>query len=300
MTDHDDQTLRRLSALDPALTDSAPSKGSTRYDSILEAAMKADAGSASPTRESGKDSEGGGSRRHHRRLTRRPALLAAALAVAAALCAVALFAGDSLTNFAGSAPLTPGEQAGRLIPELATGSTSASQISSNPYDYAADNPKMDALVALGTPALAELHKSIAAAPADGLNTYLMAIAAEKIAKVDLRAGSAADPWGTGKAWMADWHAHLKAIPADVATIAKSDLSQDEKTARLVALGTPALPLILDRVAAGDGALAPAATQLAQGTVEVRGIDVPAVVTQAWARDNVARFTELRQLVTAQQ
>ena len=284
MTGHDDHALRRLSDLDPALTDAAPSKGSTRYDSILDAAMQTSSDS----------------RQHHPRVTRRWALLAAAVAVAAGLCAAALFAGDNLTNPAGSTPLSPGEQARRLIPRLATGSTSVNQLSSNPYDYATNNPQMDALIALGTPALAELDKSIAAAPNDGLSTYLMAIAAETIARVDLRADSAADPWATGKAWLPEWHVHLKAIPANVAAIAKSHAGKDEKTARLVALGTPAIPFILDQVAAGDRTLAPAATQLVQGTVELQGIDIPSVVTKAWARDNVARFAELRRLVAAQQ
>lgn len=300
MTGHDDHALRRLSALDPALTDAAPSKGSTRYDSILEAAMQTDADSVSPTGNSGRNSGGSDSRKHHRRVTRRLALLAAAVAVAAGMCAVALLAGDNLTNPAGSTPLSPGEQARRLIPELATGSTTVDPSSSSPFDYAANNASMDALVALGTPALIVASRQLAVATEDGLTEYLMAIAAEKIAKVDLNASGPSRPLETGKGWSAEWDAHLNAVPDDVAAIAQSDMTTKEKTASLVALGTPAIPFILDRVAKGDEELAPAATQLVQDTVEVQGIDMPSVVTKSWARDNVARFTELRQLVTAQQ
>lgn len=149
---------------------------------------------------------------------RRPILLAAAALAVAALVAATLFASSRFPGSAGSAPGSPEQQASALIDKLASGSTASDPSSSNPYDYAIDNPTLDALVALGTPALKVAGERLSTSDEDGLTECLTAIAAERIARVDLRARSSFDPWETGKGWLVQWNAHLEAIPEGVATI----------------------------------------------------------------------------------
>lgn len=87
--------------------------------------------------------------------------------------------------------------------------------------------------------------------------------------------------------------YLKAwLPSDSATL-------EEKVAELTALGTPALPYILDRVGEGSTELAPAVVTLAEGTLEAREAVLSAPVTQAWAREHAAAFDDLRAIVEAQ-
>lgn len=230
--------------------------------------------------------------------SRRPILLVIATLAVAALAGAVLAAGEHFTNAAGGAPVSPEQQASALIDDLVSGST-AYPSSSNPYDYASNNPAFDALVALETPALKVAGERLSASAEDGLTEYLTAIAAERIARVDLRATSTSSPWETGKGWLARWNAHVRAIPEDVAAIAQSNAAPGEKVAELIALGTPALPYILDRVAQGSTELGPAVVSLAQGTAEGEAAGLTATVTPVWAGKHAAAFNDLRAIVEAQ-
>jgi hypothetical protein len=169
----------------------------------------------------------------------------------------------------------------------------ASAASSNPYAYVRD-PAFDRIVALGSPALPAIERSIRTSRSDGLREYLLAIAGERIARVDLKRGRGL--WQTGKEWPRVWRQHLKAVPGAVAELSASDLPPEEKQRRLVALGTPAAPFIADGVAAGRSDLAPALRTLAAGMPEVT--EPPARVTPDWARRNKASFEPMRRVVAA--
>ena len=166
-----------------------------------------------------------------------------------------------------------------------------SVMSSNPYDYAAGG-EFEQMVALGTPALPVIEQRIAASGESGLREYLLAIAAERIAKVDLKGGVGA--WQTGKEWPARWRAHLKKVPSEVRSIAASKSPPEEKHRRIVALGTPAIPFVMDEVASGREELSPALEELASDTAELRGAR-PWKATPAWARANKHRFAQMRSL-----
>ena len=169
--------------------------------------------------------------------------------------------------------------------------------SSNPYDYI-NKPAMKALVALGTPALIQLDKRLPAA-GGGVDAYLMAVAMVRISHVDFSTWYD-QGWDSAQAFDRVWVDHLTNIPDRVAEIAQSDAGATQKTTRLVALGTPAIPFILDRVAQGDLTVASAAAKLMRGAVELETVGEPAEVTPEWAQANVGLFAQLRELVMAQQ
>jgi len=168
-------------------------------------------------------------------------------------------------------------------------------VSSNPYDYADSSPAISRLVAKGTPALPRIEAAINQSANDGLEEYMLVIAAEQIAKVKIGARSG-DPleWQTGKEWVSSWRRHLLAVPGEVQAIAHSSMSASEKNLALTQLGTPALPFVLDEMAAGNSAVAPAANALASGEVEVGG-DSPNITVE-WAKKNRGRFATLRAMV----
>ncbi len=188
---------------------------------------------------------------------------------------------------------------GTLADQLTESGDPNVAMSSNPYDYAVDNPALDRLVSLGTPALPFITKAIKDSSANGLREYLLAIAAEKIARVDLKGGSTY-AWVSGKEWPGAWANHLKGLPAAIDALA-AQAACEERTAALVALGTPAIPYLMDRVAAGNTSLLPALRGLVQGTVEVpadelRGADIDS----AWCASHAGAYDELRGLVQAAQ
>lgn len=168
---------------------------------------------------------------------------------------------------------------------------------SDPWAIFELSPSLDRVVALGTPAIPVLIEEIDNSPQSGLDVYLLAICVTKITKANMGGPSDTSTfWDTGKAFPAAWGVHLERIPKTVSSIAKSDVGASEKNARLVKLGTPAIPFILDEVEAGHVELAPAAESLMRGTVEMRGESSPGRVTAKWAKRNKDRFAQLRSLV----
>lgn len=175
-------------------------------------------------------------------------------------------------------------------------SDSSAPPSSNPFDYA-DSPAVQRLVAKGTPALPAIEARLRESSDNGLAEYLLVIAAQQITKIDVAGGpndSALREVDSAKEWPDAWCSYRKAVPGWTKEILASHMPIAEKNRALAALGTPALPAILDEIAAGRYELSPAADALVQGCDEVDGaIDVH--VTPSWARANSGRFAMLRSM-----
>ena len=170
---------------------------------------------------------------------------------------------------------------------------------SNPIRIADSSPALDRVIALGTPALPELISQIENSSHSGLREYLLAICVKRIIKANVSGPPGTDYyWYTGKGFPAVWKTYLARVPETVSSIAKSNAPTEEKNARLVELGTPAIPFILDEVERGRGDLSPAAQTLMEGTVEMGGTSPKGPGTAEWAKQNKPRFTELRDLVSA--
>lgn len=172
-------------------------------------------------------------------------------------------------------------------------------MSSNPYDYVQGNRSYDALVALGTPALPLLKQRIEASPESGLEEYLLAIAAEEIAKVNLKTFPGLG-WTTANEWPRAWNRYLRSVPRRVASIRDSSTSADERITELVKLGTPAIPFLMDAIAAGNhDELLPALRSLVAGTNELASASsIP--LDRAWVQTNSDLYTGLRDLVVEAQ
>lgn len=170
---------------------------------------------------------------------------------------------------------------------------------SSPGVIAEHSPALDRVIALGTPAIPELISQIEDSPRGGIREDLLAICVNRITKSWVAGPPGTDTyWNSGKQFPAVWRVHLARTPETVASIADSDVSSEEKNARLVKLGTPAIPFILDEVEAGHGDLSIAAQTLMEGTVEMGGESPRGPATAEWAKQQKARFTELRGLVLA--
>lgn len=172
-------------------------------------------------------------------------------------------------------------------------------LSSNPFYVAANTPELDRIVALGTPAMNAALAKIEQSPDNGLSEYLLAICVKRISKAEMDNGPGRKSyWDTGKGFPKAWRAHLAQIPGAVRTIADSTASPEQKNADLLRLGTPAIPFVLDEIAAGHGDLSPAAETLMDGTVEMGGMSSRGIARAEWAKQNKARFAELRAMVDA--
>ncbi len=123
--------------------------------------------------------------------------------------------------------------------------------SSNPYDYI-NNDGFRKIVAMGPKALETIKNRIKSTKENGLIDYILAIAAEKIAAVDLKAVSG--KWETGSGWVFSWDRFLTRLPEKVDAILYSSESPDEKSRQIEALGFAALPILEDRIKTGAAEL----------------------------------------------
>ncbi len=89
--------------------------------------------------------------------------------------------------------------------------------SSNPYDYI-DSDYYRSIVGLGPAALTHIRKMILESDQKGLREYLLAIAAEEIAKVDLKGDTFA--WANAKEWCLQWDLHMRLLPAPIEMLFK--------------------------------------------------------------------------------
>ena len=164
--------------------------------------------------------------------------------------------------------------------------------SSNPYDYIKNNESFDNIVAIGADALPIIKKKIAESENNGLREYILAIAAEKIAKVDLKGDNFG--WDTAKGWEKKWNKHLKDLPNNYKNIIESKASTEDKSIQISKLGTPAIPLILDDIEEGNTSLVPALQKLVE-------CDISSVKDfKEWAKSNKSKYQNLRDIVDSAQ
>lgn len=166
--------------------------------------------------------------------------------------------------------------------------------SSNPYDYIKDSVEFQNIVNLGEDALPILEQKIDETPNSGLNDYILAIAAEKISKVDLKKKEES-AWATGDEFSAKWKKHLKNIPAKVEQVVKSEKSSEEKIKELQDLGTPALPFIVEQIASGNENIAPAVNDLIKGNNSIK-VGPSEKIDKKWAEENKSKFDDLKNYV----
>ncbi|MCL1791154.1 MAG: hypothetical protein FWG40_07335 [Peptococcaceae bacterium] len=178
--------------------------------------------------------------------------------------------------------------------DMAVKNNSDVATSSNPYSYIKDNPYFDSIVQIGTPALPEIRERINKSTNNGLEEYVLAIAAERIAKIDLK--DDAFLWSTAKEWVPLWDQHLKDIKNNVEEITSSAIDEKAKTEKLAKLGTPAIPFIMDKIEYGHKELVEVLEILLEGNngVEFDLKEIPDI--EIWVSENKNLFQDLRELV----
>jgi hypothetical protein len=111
-------------------------------------------------------------------------------------------------------------------------------LSSNPYDYVAANSEFNKLVAMGEDAILPIEKALADENAySGLERYILAIALEDIAKVNLK-NYATYQWQDSDSFLTSW-LQMKADVADEVPriMSNTQLSRQEKWAEITKFGT---------------------------------------------------------------
>lgn len=163
-------------------------------------------------------------------------------------------------------------------------------MSSNPYDYVQGSSDYARIVSHGYEALPVLSDMVGSSPENGLREYILAVAAEDIARVDLKANGPG--WASGKEWRGVWKAHLRTLPTRVHKIALSEGSAEGKAVEIEKLGIVAAPYVLDEIAAGHTDLGTGLVRLVQGNPELA---IPAAqrIDREWVASNASRFSRLR-------
>ncbi|MEC0246060.1 hypothetical protein P4H65_09715 [Paenibacillus chitinolyticus] len=121
-------------------------------------------------------------------------------------------------------------------------------LSSNPYAFIKDNKEYERIVNMGYPALPVIEERIMEGNSFGLDKYILAAAAEEIARVDLKKSEF--QWSDPEEFTRSWKLHLKAVPGKVEKIVNSKESAEWKNEKLTELGAPAIPFILEKVEKG--------------------------------------------------
>lgn len=177
------------------------------------------------------------------------------------------------------------------VNELVTTDPKAA-MSSNPYTYIANNQNYKNLVNLGYDAIPVLVEDINKSGENGLREYILAIAIEEIAKVDLKKNRS--EWSTAKDFINVWKIHLKNLTLNVNSIADSNEPNDRKVQELVLLGTPAIPFIMDKIEQGNTGIFPALEQLLNGSSI--SLEQPISDKVEWVKQHKSEFDDLRELV----
>jgi len=170
--------------------------------------------------------------------------------------------------------------------------------SSNPYDYVKNNEPFDNIVAIGADALPVIKKKIVDSSRNGLREYILAIAAERIAMVDLKGDNFG--WSNAKGWVKKWDEHLRNLPDNFKKIIESNESSEEKNLQVIKMGIPALPFILDEIEKGNTTLIPALQKLVEND-KTNGFDINAIKDyKEWAKANKNNYQGLIDLVNSAQ
>lgn len=149
-------------------------------------------------------------------------------------------------------------------------------MSSNPYTYIENNKYYDAIVEIGPKAVPIIIKDIKNSENNGLREYILAIAVEEIAQVDLKKINNAisidysKTWSNAKAFAEKWTQHLHSIPDEVNNITQDSTKTDEeKINELVDLGAPAIPYILDKIQEGNTSISPSLYELLKDNKDIQ-------------------------------
>ncbi|WP_438434390.1 hypothetical protein [Gorillibacterium sp. sgz500922] len=162
--------------------------------------------------------------------------------------------------------------------------------SSNPYDYVKDNEEFNAIVNIGPAALPVLEKLVDESKESGLREYILAIAGERIAKVDLKGDHFG--WVNAKQWSSRWKTHLSDLPENFNKLVAEKKGSDE----IAKLGIPVIPLILDQMEQGNTSLVPALESLLEPDQKVEFAKISPSNYAKWAKDNQSNYKELRALI----
>lgn len=174
---------------------------------------------------------------------------------------------------------------------------SPEMMSSNPYDYIKDNSNYEKIVALGLDALPIIKDKLDKTNENGLREYILAIAAEEIAKVDLKNNTY--NWINGKEWLNEWNKLLRFIPENVDIITSGTLDNNAKNAALSKLGVAAVPYIMDKIAAGETEYTPSLSNLIKDdSIATLSETEKAGTTSVgqWVNDNRSKYENLRNMV----
>ncbi|MCP4219682.1 MAG: hypothetical protein GY765_33930 [bacterium] len=131
---------------------------------------------------------------------------------------------------------------------ILSAAASKNLVGPNPYDYI-NNERFRAIVAKGPKALISIRQMILESNENGLENYILAIAAEEIARVNLKDTSF--KWATGQEFATQWDSFMRKLPTLVEEIVTSNLPQANKHKALLKLGIPAVPYILTEIERGE-------------------------------------------------
>jgi hypothetical protein len=166
--------------------------------------------------------------------------------------------------------------------------------SSNPYDRVKNNEGFDKIVKLGVKALPVIEEKISNSKNSGSSEYILAIAGEKIAKVDLKGNDFG--WSTGKQWPIKWNEYLKNVKVNTNDIINSDINVNDKIEKIVELGVMSTPYIINSIDKGKTELIPALKQLTKDTEYDAVInDLNTDNAKSWI-NNYSKFDDIRAII----
>lgn len=166
-------------------------------------------------------------------------------------------------------------------------------LSSNPYVFIKNNKEYERIVKMGYPALPVIEERIAEGNSFGLDKYILAVAAEEIAGVDLKKSEY--KWSDPEEFTRSWNLHLKAVPGKVEKIVSSTESAEWKNEKLVELGAPAIPFVLEKVEKGAKELEPSLQKIVHSTT-VSSLSPSDFNAQQWQTDHKEEARLLKTMV----
>lgn len=169
--------------------------------------------------------------------------------------------------------------------------------SSNPYKFIENNSAFEGITRLGYEALPIIKEKIEKSENNGLQEYILAIAAEQIASVDLKGKSY--NWDTGKGWAREWKKHLIKLPKEFELI-MAPVDSNDKVDKVIKLGAPAIPLIIEDIERGNHELIPALKALVQKNEELDFNEEDEKNISKWIKENKSKFEVLKNIVNEQQ
>jgi len=190
----------------------------------------------------------------------------------------------------------------KLMDEVESGAKNnpETKFSSNPYVFIVGNQYYTEIVNMGLPALPLLEDYINKSANNGLKEYILAAAAEEIAKVNLKTdGSQKYKWTDAKGFVKEWNTHLKNVQQKVDKIVSSNGSKKEKNDNLVKLGIPAIPFIMDYIekdTQNNSQLLEALQTLLSDNKTAKFESSDVNNPQDWVKQNKDKFKELRNYI----